>query len=144
MLAKIFLLYFLQCYSVLLYYVLYNFVYLPFVGIMNKKIGIDQALEYILEPGSDSKLSELSNSESEEKPTLQLPSRIEDDEIKDTNANTNNPSGESLNEENMSHLPDQTNEKNHVFRWRSKPPLAITYSKGKFLLSLIWIMMKHH
>ena len=51
-------------------YVLYNFFYLPFVGIMNRKIGIDQALEYILEPGSDSEHLELSDSESEEEQTL--------------------------------------------------------------------------
>ena len=102
---------------------------------MNRKIDIDQALEYILEPGSDSELSELSNSESEEEPTLQPPSRIQDDEIEDTNANTNDPSGESLNEESMSHLPDQTNERNRVFRWRSKPSSGDYVFKGKILLS---------
>ena len=102
---------------------------------MNTRIGIDQALEYILETGSDSELSELSNSETEEEPTLEPPSRIQDDEIEDTNANTNDPSGESLNEESMSHLPDQTNERNHVFRWRSKPSSGDYVFKGKILLS---------
>ena len=100
---------------------------------MNRKIRIDQALDYILEPGSDSELSELSDSESEEEPTLQPP-RIQDDEIEDTNANTNDPSGESENEESMSHLPDETNERNHVFRWRSSKPSSGDYLfKGKSL-----------
>ena len=70
-------------------YVLYKFVYLHFVCIMNRKIGTDQALEYILEPGSDSELLELSDSKSEEEPTLQSTSRIQDDEIEDANANIN-------------------------------------------------------
>ena len=112
---------------------------------MNTRIGIDQALEYILETGSDSELSVLSNSETEEEPTLEPPSRIQDDEIEDTNANTNDPSGESENKESMSHLPDETNERNHVFRWRSsKLLLLITYCKGQVLLSQMWIMMKRH
>ena len=59
---------------------------------MNRKIGTDQALEYILESGSDSELLELSDSESEEEPTLQPTSRIQDDEIEDANANINDPS----------------------------------------------------
>ena len=33
-------------------------------------------------------------SESEEEPTLQLPNRIQDDEIEHTSANTNDPSAE--------------------------------------------------
>ena len=91
---------------------------------MNRKIGTDQALEYILEPGSNSELSKLSNSESEEKSILQPPSRIQGDEVEDTNANTNKSSGDSENEESIPHLPDKTNERNHVFRWRSsKTPL---------------------
>ena len=48
---------------------------------MNRKIGIDQALEYILQPGSDLERSKLSDSESDEEPTVQPPSRIQDDEI---------------------------------------------------------------
>ena len=113
-------------------YVLYKFVYLPFVCIMNRKIGTDQALEYILESGSDSELLELSDSESEEEPTLQPTSRIQDDEIEDANANINDPSWESENEESMSHLPDETNERNRVFRWRSSKPTSRDYVfKGK-------------
>ena len=48
---------------------------------MNRKIGIDQALEYILQPGSDLERSKLSDSESDEEPTVQPRSRIQDDEI---------------------------------------------------------------
>ena len=55
----------------------------------------------------------------DDEPTLQPPSRIQDDEIESTNANTNDPSRESENKESMSHLSDKTKEKNHVFRWRS-------------------------
>ena len=94
---------------------------------MNRKIAMDQALECNLEPGSDSELSELSDSESEEEPTLQPPSRIQDDEIEDTNANKNIPSGESENEESMPHLPDENNERNHVFRWKSSKPPSGNY-----------------
>ena len=75
---------------------------------MNRKRDIDQALEYILKPVSDS--------ESEEKPTLQP---TQGDEIKDTNANINESSGDSENEETIPHLPDKTNESNHVFRLKS-------------------------
>ena len=62
-------------------YILSRFVYLLVAGIMNRKIGIDQALEYILQPGSDLERSKLSDSESDEEPTVQPPSRIQDDEI---------------------------------------------------------------
>ena len=93
---------------------------------MNRKIGIDQALEYILEPGSNSELSRLSNSESEGKSILQPPSRIQGNEIEGTNSNTNKYSGDSENDESIPHLPDKTNERNHVFRWRSsKTPLRL-------------------
>ena len=40
---------------------------------MNRKIGFDQALEYILKPDSDSKLSKMLDSESEEESTLHPP-----------------------------------------------------------------------
>ena len=51
-------------------YILSRFVYLLVAGIMNRKIGIDQALEYILQPGSDLERSKLSDSESDEEPTV--------------------------------------------------------------------------
>ena len=71
-----------------LIYVMYTFVYL-FVDLISRKICLDQALEYILEPGSDSELSGLSDCENEEETTLQLPSRKQGDQIEDTNSNAN-------------------------------------------------------
>ena len=74
----------------------------------------------------------MSHSESEEEPTLQPTSRIQDDEIEDANTNINDPSWESENEESMSHLPDETNERNRVFRWRSSKLTSGDYLfKGK-------------
>ena len=79
------------CFSVeaSLIYVMYTFVYLLFVDLISRKICLDQALEYILEPGSDSELSGLSDFENEEEPTLQIPSRKQGDQIEDTNSNAN-------------------------------------------------------
>lgn len=72
----------------------------------------NQALEYILKPGSDSKLSKLLGSESEEEPTRQLK---QGEEIEYTYANTTKSSGDSENEESIPRLPDKTNERNHGF-----------------------------
>ena len=89
----------------------------------------NQALEYILKPDSDSKLSKLLGSESEEEPTRQLK---QGHEIEYTYANTTKSSGDSENEESIPRLPDKTNERNHGFWWRlSKPVLAITYLKKR-------------
>lgn len=38
-------------------YVVYTLLYITFVGIVNREIGIEQTLEYILESGNDSELS---------------------------------------------------------------------------------------
>ena len=79
---------------------------------MNTKTDFDQALEYILETGSGSELSELSDSQSEEEPILQPLFRIKGDKTEDTNANTNESSGDLENEENISNFLDKSNERN--------------------------------
>lgn len=84
----------------------------------------NQALEYILKPGSDSKLSKLLGSESEANLSKLLGSESEAEptrqlkqghEIEYTYANTTKSSGDSENEESIPRLPDKTNEQNHGF-----------------------------
>ena len=79
----------------------------------------------------------------DDEPTLQPPSKIQDDEIESTNANTNDPSRESENKESyLIYLMKPKKETMFLDGDQVNSLQEITYSKKKLLLYQIWIMLK--